>query len=151
MYCRNSNLYCQWSRAERRDRSMEQQQSCNSHCKRCRISHSHICRHMQYHLYNNRRLRRNSFCPKSSNSQFKCRYHFSNRSFSFMYREYCSLFCQWSCSERGYRSMEQQQSSCSHGNCSRNSYWCLSGFMQHYLYNNRGVRKYRICPAIYNC
>ena len=63
----------------RRHRSLEQQQPCSGHGQCCRIGDRSISRHMQYYLYDNRRLRRNSISPASSDNKSECKYHLSNR------------------------------------------------------------------------
>ena len=63
---------------------------------------------MQYYLYNNRRLWRQCFRPAISYNKPKCEHYFGYRCDAALYSRYGYLYCQWSCSQWRYRSLEQQ-------------------------------------------
>ena len=140
MYWRNRNLFGKRSCAQRRHRSLEQQQSgsCNSKCSR--IGDRNISRNLQYYLYNYRRLRRNSIGTAVSYNKSKCKYHLSDRKQSVMYQWNGNLYCQWSCPQRRYRIMEQQQHGCCHCRCSRIGNRSIGRYLQYHLHHYRRLR-----------
>ena len=109
--------------------------NCNSYYRCCRTEWKYNCYCRKY--------MRNK-CPSNtgSNCNPQCQHHLCDRSQPVMYWRHSNLYSQWSCSQRRYRSLEQQQSGSSYSQRCRIGNRNISRNMQYYLHYNRRLRRY---------